>query len=150
MPYALDVLYDDVAQLWNDGAGLFGSGRLIAQNLVLTARHVVTLEGMPGPLRDGWQVRLHAHRLDPSKHGNWPWIKGSVIWVGSDRLDLALVQLTPRAGTPDSQPSLKLPESIRFSITQSGDWAFREAPKLTMCGCCLFPQAFSMTRPVSH
>ena len=45
MAYSKEKLYADVAQVQHHSLDLFGSGRLIGRNLVLTARHVVTPEG---------------------------------------------------------------------------------------------------------
>jgi len=59
-------LIPNTAKPGHSTAGLFGSGRLIGRNLILTARHVVTPEGSAAPLR---QVRLHAQRIKTSDPG---------------------------------------------------------------------------------
>jgi tetratricopeptide (TPR) repeat protein len=105
MLYSLKTLFDDVAQVQHRSHNLFGSGRLIGPNLVLTARHVVIPEGAAAPVEDGWQVRLIAGRQDVE---NWTWIDASVTWAGHGTLDLALLKLHPREGAPDWYPKLKL------------------------------------------
>jgi hypothetical protein len=102
MGYPLEELYADVAQVWHSSAGLFGSGRLIGRNLVLTARHVVTPEKSALPAKDGWQVCLKAQ---PDQ--GCLWIKGTVVWYGQGNLDLALIELQPEKGAV-SIPKLKL------------------------------------------
>ena len=71
MPYAvLDRLQRDIAQLQHDDAG-FGTGRLVAENLILTAAHTLwNNEKGTGPELDGWQVRLARDR------GAGPWSPG--------------------------------------------------------------------------
>src|SRR5271166_3008828 len=108
MPYPLEELYADVAQVWHSAHGLFGSGRLIGRSLILTARHVVTPEGVTEPVKEGWQVRLFAGRTNPPEAEKCTWIEGSVAWAGQDELDLALLELHPQATTPDWSPKLKL------------------------------------------
>lgn len=105
MPYSLKALYDDVAQVQHRSLDLFGSGRLISTNLVLTARHVLIPEGAVAPAEDGWQVRMIAGRPEMDK---WSWIDASMAWAGQDTLDLALLKLRPREGDPDWHPRLKL------------------------------------------
>jgi hypothetical protein len=51
MPYDLDLIQGDAAQVQNSSIGSFGSGRLIATNLVLTAAHALT--GRDGALAQG-------------------------------------------------------------------------------------------------
>jgi hypothetical protein len=104
MPYSTEALYGDTAQIQHSEADLFGSGRLIGRDLVLTARHVVTLEGAAAPVKDGWQVRL----LAASQANTWKWMEASVEWAGQGTLDLALLRLRPQAGAPDHEPKLKL------------------------------------------
>ena len=58
MPYDLTRLQSDIAQLQHDDAG-FGTGRLVAENLILTAAHTLwNKEKGAGPELDGWQMRL--------------------------------------------------------------------------------------------
>lgn len=105
MPYSLNSLYDDVAQVQHTNHDLFGSGRLIGTNLVLTARHVLTPEGAESPVPNGWQVRLIADRREAEK---WNWIDASVTWVGQGSLDLALLKLHMKESTLVRVPKLRL------------------------------------------
>jgi tetratricopeptide (TPR) repeat protein len=104
--YRTQDLYFDVAQVQHDEAGLFGSGRLIARNLILTARHVVTAEGATEPAIHGWRVRLFGAK--PKDGGKWEWRDADVVWVGKDKVDLALVSIMHAEGVTDMLPKLKL------------------------------------------
>ena len=55
-----DIFLADVAAVYAEGEGgkSFGSGRLIAPGLVLTAGHVVDLPSREAPLLTGWKVCL--------------------------------------------------------------------------------------------
>jgi hypothetical protein len=108
MPYPTEVLYGDTAQIQHGQQDLFGSGRLIGKNLVLTAKHVVTVEGDVPLDNEGWQVRLLASFPSTPSGGAWSWIDSSVVWAGRGPLDLALLRLHPKAGTPDCYPKLTL------------------------------------------
>jgi hypothetical protein len=59
-PLRSDLLNADVAVVWldQDGHRSFGSGRLIASGLVLTAGHVVDCPARDNPISVGWKVRL--------------------------------------------------------------------------------------------
>jgi len=107
MRYPLESLYNDVAQIQHARSKLFGSGRLIGRNLVLTARHVLTEEGQSTPLSEGWQVRLIGTRPDLSS-GEWRWIRADIAWIGDGKLDLALLWLIPADPTICFTPKLKL------------------------------------------
>lgn len=88
-PWGEEVrLQADVAQIQHDNAG-FGSGRLVAKNLVLTAAH--TLWNSAGSaLPNGWQVRF---ARDRTKEG-WRFRRESVVrWCDRAR-DLALIEIT--------------------------------------------------------
>jgi trypsin-like peptidase len=108
MPYLTELLYGDVAQIQHVTCDLFGSGRLVGRNIILTARHVVTPEDAAAPVKEGWRVRLIAHRPNPPEGGDWTWIDADVVWFGRDKLDLALLKLHPQVDFPDSHPKLKL------------------------------------------
>jgi tetratricopeptide (TPR) repeat protein len=74
------------------GAGSFGSGRLVAPGLILTARHVVETEhGTPLP-DDGWEVRLLGDCSSDHSSCKSP-IAADVIWRGTADLDLALLSI---------------------------------------------------------
>src|SRR5882672_8636626 len=96
MPYKLADLQSDVAQVQHLAAG-FGSGRLIATNLVLTAAHLLwKKEDNSGPCLDGWEVRIARHRAA----GRWPFQRGAlVVWYDRDQ-DLALLKLTRPKNDP--------------------------------------------------
>ena len=92
-------IFSDVARIRlgsspTTGIGAFGSGRLIAPGLVLTARHLLeTEQGIPLP-DEGWEVRLLRDRM---ANGKWredeeP-LKARIIWRGGN-LDLALLELS--------------------------------------------------------
>src|SRR5215204_5841759 len=87
MPYDLDRLQADIVQVQHDAAG-FGTGRLVAENLILTSAHVLwNKERGTGPELKGWQVRLARDR-SPSA---WPFRNGNrVVWHDRAR-DLALI-----------------------------------------------------------
>lgn len=108
MSYPIEALYGDTAQVQHSTQDMFGSGRLIGRNLVLTARHVVAAEGAATPLKDGWQVRFLSCLSDAARSTNQSWIDASVIWAGEGTLDLALLELHPEAGTTDRYPKLRL------------------------------------------
>jgi|SRR5208283_2881151 len=82
-------LWADVARilLELEGKTSFGSGRLIAPNLVLTAKHVVEAKD------NGLEVRL----LKDWDQSNQCWlgdpIKADVVWRGKEKLDLAVLRL---------------------------------------------------------
>ena len=84
--YDLTRLQSDIAQLQHENAG-FGTGRLVAENLVLTAAHTLLNRGIgPGPTASSWQVRLAGDRS--------AWHRGfsvatTVVWRDEVR-DLAL------------------------------------------------------------
>jgi hypothetical protein len=103
MSYELDRLQRDVAQIQHDDAG-FGSGRLVAQDLILTAAHTLWNEKEgTGPFLKEWQVRLAGDR----SKGTWCFRRGnSVIWHNRG-LDLALIKLVdPEGGS--LRPELRL------------------------------------------
>jgi hypothetical protein len=87
------VLWADVARvrLEHDEHDFFGSGRLIAPNLVLTARHVLETTAGVGLPDKGWEVRLLVDQVN----GCWsedPTL-AEVVWRGKGQLDLGLLQL---------------------------------------------------------
>jgi hypothetical protein len=103
MSYDLERLHSDIAQIQHDKAG-FGSGRLVAQDLVLTAAHTLWNGAAgTGPFLKEWQVRLKRD----SNAARWPFRRGNdVVW--HDRgLDLALIRLAGSEAGP-ARPSLRL------------------------------------------
>src|SRR5437773_2027961 len=95
MPYELTRLQRDIAQIQHKDAG-FGSARLVAENLLLTAAHLLWNKTTgTGPFLHEWQVRLERDR----SNGPWLFRHGNrVIW--HDPLqDLALIEiLLPEEG----------------------------------------------------
>ena len=95
----------DVAAVYcGDGStGSFGSGRLIAPGLVLTAGHVVDYPTREAPARADWSVVLLRDRIND---GSWdaPPYEADLLWRGSGDLDLALVRII--ADTPPT-PTVK-------------------------------------------
>lgn len=100
--------YSDCVQVQHRAPDLFGSGRVIGHNLVLTALHVVTPTQSNAqqstPVRSGWHARREGSRVDG---GVWKWDDGEVIWTGKD-VDLALLQVRPRENNGDWRPRLRL------------------------------------------
>ena len=84
----------DVAAVYlRDGHKMsFGSGRLIAPNLILTAGHVVDYPNCNNPTRIGWKVAL----IGEQSNDGYLTVAHSaeVVWRGNGALDLALVRLT--------------------------------------------------------
>jgi V8-like Glu-specific endopeptidase len=66
MPLTLEDFLADVAAVYIGAAtdGAFGSGRLIAPGLILTAGHVVDYPKREAPTRTGWKIPQE-HRSDP-------------------------------------------------------------------------------------
>jgi NB-ARC domain len=85
----------DVAVVYTGDAtrGAFGSGRLIAPGLVLTAGHVGDYPTRQEPMHTGWKVRVVRERA-PS--GAWvgPSHQAELVWRGSGNVDIALLQIT--------------------------------------------------------
>ena len=110
MSYPLTRLQPDIAQVQHEAAG-FGTGRLVAENLVLTAAHVLwssEADRVAGvaPMLDGWQVRLaRDYVLDASPP--WPFRRRNrVVWY-DPACDLALIRLVDPEGGP-LRPGLRL------------------------------------------
>lgn len=111
MSYDLNKLQADIAQVQHDEAG-FGTGRLVAENLVLTAAHVLW-PGESGmregnsPKFEAWKIRLTRDRASEG----WSFRCGNkVIWHDFLR-DLALIELLDLTGSPlrpTVGPTLKL------------------------------------------
>jgi hypothetical protein len=105
----------DVAQVQHETAPCFGSGRLVAPGLVLTARHVLRVkhdrpenkgatEGRDEIFAsNGWQIRLHR-----DYHGSgvsapkWNWNNAIVVWE-KPGIDIALLQVTDYTPAPTLQ-----------------------------------------------
>ncbi len=89
-----DEFLADVAAVYirDQGKMCFGSGRLIAPDLVLTAGHVVDYPTREAPARAGWKIALIGER---DKDGRWraPAHDAEVVWRGKGDLDLALLRL---------------------------------------------------------
>jgi tetratricopeptide (TPR) repeat protein len=109
MPHDLVLLHPDIAKVQHEAAE-FGTGRLIAKNLILTSAHVLKAKDGSGPFLDGWEVRLTKDR----SNGRWPFRRcnhregrcNHVVWH-DQKLDLALIQLINPEGGPLS-PKLRL------------------------------------------
>jgi WD40 repeat protein len=103
MPYDLARLQRDIAQIQHDDAG-FGTGRLVAENLILTAAHPLwNKDDGTGPFLDGWQVRLARDR----GAGPWRFRRGNRVVWRDQAGDLALIQLVDPEGGP-LRPELRL------------------------------------------
>jgi tetratricopeptide (TPR) repeat protein len=95
MPLTLDDFLADVAAVYTGSKdhGSFGSGRLIAPGLVLTAGHVVDHPTRAAPTRAEWKIRLLGER---ARDGAWissPHT-AELVWRGPGNLDLALVRIS--------------------------------------------------------
>jgi hypothetical protein len=89
-----DKFLADVAAVYagSSACGAFGSGRLIAPGLVLTAGHVVDYPTRETPALTDWKVVLVRDR---TPDGFWvtPAYKAELIWRGKAQLDLALLKI---------------------------------------------------------
>jgi hypothetical protein len=102
MSFDLTRLQGDIAQIQHEAAG-FGSGRLVAENLVLTAAHTINKLDGGGPVLDGWNVRLAGDR----KGTTWAFRRGNrVVWY-DQACDLAVIELVAPDGGP-LRPKLRL------------------------------------------
>jgi hypothetical protein len=92
-----DEFVADVAAVYlRDGnRGSFGSGRLIAPDLILTAGHVVDYPTRDAPSRAGWKIALIREREKDGRR-TAPAHDAELVWRGKDDLDLALLQLTDK------------------------------------------------------
>jgi hypothetical protein len=96
----------DVAAVYTGGEakGAFGSGRLIAPGLVLTAGHVVDYPTRSAPTSTGWKVRLLRDRSGDAGWVGSPY-EAELLWRGSADLDLALLKFCGDVGLmPALQP----------------------------------------------
>lgn len=90
--------HDDVVQVQHEQPDSFGSGRLIGQNLVLTARHVVRPEG--ATVNSGWKVRRNGDRPRDWPVSPWNWHDATIIHV-SEKHDVAVLRICgPTSLTP--------------------------------------------------
>jgi hypothetical protein len=116
-----ELFVADVAVVFTGvgASSAFGSGRLIAPGLVLTAGHVVDYPTRKSAVRTGWKVRLIREQ---TKNGTWenPAHKAKLLWRGSDNVDMALVRLIDE---PNLGPTLKPVFSSYNSIIPIGEEA---------------------------
>jgi tetratricopeptide (TPR) repeat protein len=96
-----DPHLSDSVQICRDGVAI-GSGRLVADNLVLTATDVLAGDTTTAaPSRSEWEVRL---TRDRNADGAWSSRSGSVVWFDRPR-GLALIRI---AASPQQRPRLRL------------------------------------------
>jgi Trypsin-like peptidase domain len=104
----------DVAAVYigDSAEGTFGSGRLIAPGLILTAGHLVDYPTRETPRLIGWKVALLRNR---NPDGSWAASahKARLIWRGRDDVDLALLQLINETKL---KPELE-PVFVSYSLT---------------------------------
>jgi hypothetical protein len=105
MSLTVDDLLADVAAVYTGSPtkGAFGSGRLIAPGLILTAGHVVDYPTREAPICTGWKVSLLRNRM---QDGSWAALahEAKLIWRGIADLDLALLQLRGTQPRPTLAP----------------------------------------------
>ena len=85
-----DDFFKDVAMIYQPDVS-FGSGRLIAPRLVLTARHVVETAAH-APVDMGWKLKLLRERTIEGFENKWKSHGAKVVWRGQGLLDLALLR----------------------------------------------------------
>lgn len=85
----------DVVQIRHVERRGLGSGRLVARNLVLTARHVLAKVGEPP--KDGWRVLLLRELLE----GKLNPVPATIRFVEAAGPDIALLELEPEDKTYD-------------------------------------------------
>src|SRR4051794_30641653 len=100
----------DVASVWIQG-GPFGSGRLIAPGIVLTARHTVDHPSADKPAVAGWRVRLLSQRAPNRKWIGDP-LRATRVWRGNG-VDLALLKIEDEMPTPAFKPIFTLLEDTQ-------------------------------------
>jgi hypothetical protein len=83
----------------------FGSGRLIAPGLILTAGHVVDFPSREAAMHTDCKVYLIGERPES---GKWVPHRAELVWRGSGELDLALLRLT-------DAPSLTPRQRVMFA-----------------------------------
>jgi Trypsin-like peptidase domain len=109
-----DQFLADVAAVYSgDSAnGAFGSGRLIAPGLILTAGHVVDHPTREAPMHSGWKVCLLRNR---NPDGSWAASahEAKLVWRGQDNVDLALLQLIDQTKL---KPELE-PVFVSYNLT---------------------------------
>jgi hypothetical protein len=86
--------FSDVAAIFleNVQTPSFGSGRLIAPGIVLTASHVVDVPTKNASILTGWKVRLIGDRDSQGHWDNDPYA-AEVIWRHPGNADLALLKI---------------------------------------------------------
>ena len=81
----------------------FGSGRLVAENIVLTARHVITRES--GTINGGWRTAIWAEAKGRCDEQSF--LPSELAWCATkEQPDLAILSLQPQDNLPRS-PQLR-------------------------------------------
>jgi hypothetical protein len=90
-----DEFLSDVAAIYARGptGEAFGSGRLIAPGLILTAGHVVDYPTPQSPLKMGWKVCLIGERSSSRMWTKESEHEAELIWRGDNGVDLALLRI---------------------------------------------------------
>jgi hypothetical protein len=102
-----DEFLADVAAIYARGptGEAFGSGRLIAPGLILTAGHVVDHPTRQSPLKIRWKVCLIGERSSSGIWTNESAHDAELIWRGDNGVDLALLRIIGGAkAVPIVQP----------------------------------------------
>jgi hypothetical protein len=133
MPLSLYDFLADVAAVYARGPNgdTFGSGRLIAPRLILTAGHVVDYPTREAPTRTGWKVRLLREKTQDGTWGDPH--EAELAWRGPGDLDLALLRLSDDTKlAPMLQPVLA---SINWPIAEVYAAGFPEARRSEEMAC---------------
>ncbi|MGX7004871.1 hypothetical protein [Caballeronia sp. KNU42] len=110
MPYPdVSELNDDLVWLFNEANGKYlkGSGRLIADNLILTAAHILFDDKTP--ILHGWEAYRQSDWPNGRQKSAWPSRRcDEVVWRGTDCIpDVALLRIES-SEAPAWRPRLRL------------------------------------------
>jgi hypothetical protein len=98
----------------NPTTGVFGTGYPVAEDLILTSRHVVAPENQKTPawIEVKWFYDQPADKKSPA------WTKADLVWAGAGDLDAALI----RCRRPEYLRKFSLSQLIERKPTDSESW----------------------------